>query len=65
MFLYMNFLKVAKEYQAGDWAADGDTRSNFHTRVGYRKSVFRRGLISSLNVGRRRKAGLGIVRELP
>lgn len=56
MSLYMNPLGVAKEYQAGDWAADGDTRSNFHARVQYTRAFFV-GLISSLNVGRRRKAG--------
>ena len=42
------FVWNSKFYWAGNRATFSDSRSNFHTRIGYRKNVCRRRLASDL-----------------
>ena len=41
-------VRLAVFYELGNRTTLSDSRSNFHTRVGYRMSVFRRRLASDL-----------------
>ena len=63
---FRRFSQKYKSLSGRRSGSNGDSRSNFHTRVGYRKNVLRRRLISNLARASDKKSGLkGLARELP